>query len=95
MAMAKFSDIKYMDYDSWFEFWYMDKKEILSCMHRNMAADIDAGYNPMGKSIRSQIDTIREYENSINAQLDKFVSMDEKQVEKWCYYDCLKRGAID
>ena len=96
MAMTKISDIKYIDsFETWFEFWYSDKKAIITCMFHNMQSDIDAGYNPMGDCIKRQLSDISNYEYSINEQLDKFVSMDEKQIEKYCYFDLLKRGVID
>lgn len=96
MAMTKFSDIKYIEgFKTWLEFWYADKKAIINCMFYNMQADIDAGYNPIGDCIKRQLSEISNHQNSINNQLDKFVLMDEKQIEKYCYFDLLKRGVID
>ena len=88
--MCKYSDNK----GEWFEMWYSDKKWILSIMYRNMASDLDNGYNPMGKSIREQKTMIDNYEQDINNTLEKFSTMEEKQVDIWCFYDLLKRGAI-
>ena len=88
--MCKYSDNK----GEWFEMWYDDKKWIISIMYRNMASDLDNGYNPLGKAIREQKIMIDNYEQDINNTLDKFSTMDEKQVDKWCFYDLLKRGAI-
>lgn len=78
----------------WFEIWFEDKKSILETMKRNMQADLDAGYNPNGYAIYKQILEITEYEHGFDVQIELFKLMDDKQVERWCYYDLKKRGAI-
>ena len=88
--MCKYSDCK----GEWFEMWYSDKKWILSIMYRNMASDISAGYDVMGKSITEQKTMIANYEKSINDALYMFANMDDLKVDRWCFYDMLKRGAI-
>ena len=93
--MTHFSDIKYMDYESWFECWYSDSKNILAIMYSNMNSDIKAGYDVMGNTIKKELQEIEEYRAYINNTLDKFVSMDEKQIEKYCYFECLKKGCIE
>ena len=93
MANVKMSDL-HPDYDSWFDCWYSDKKDILSCMYHNLAADLDAGYNPLGDCIKRQRADIAAYEQSINDALMSFVNMDDKKRDRWCFYDMLRRGAI-
>ena len=78
----------------WFELWFEDKESILSTMVSNMQSDLDAGYNPSGNSIQSQIAEIANYKASIDSKLDEFSKMDEKSVNRWCYYDLKRRGAI-
>jgi len=46
----------------WFEIWCEDKQNILNTMARNMAADLEAGYDFFGNSIQRQI---REMEPSM------------------------------
>ena len=31
---------------------------------------------------------------NLHAEIDRFGSMEEKSVNRWCFYDLLKRGAI-
>lgn len=78
----------------WFNLWFNDKQSIIETMVRNMQADLDAGYNPEGHCIRKQRVDIEEYQIKFDRQLDSFKTMDDKAVERWCYYDLKKRGAI-
>lgn len=81
--------------NDWFELWFADKKSILQTMHNNMVSDLKAGYAPNGKCIVSQLKCIEDYTNQMNAELDSFKGMSEKQVNRWCFYDLVKRGAIE
>jgi len=74
--------------------WEEDKSSILRIMYSNMASDLEHGYDPMGKSIQDQKAMISEYENEIHAAWDRFVYMTEEQVNRWCFYDMKRRGAI-
>ena len=78
----------------WFEIWFEDKQSMMKTMHRNMVADLEAGYNPKGRSILKQAYELAEYEHGFDVQMDLFKNMEDKQVERWCYYDLKKRGAI-
>lgn len=78
----------------WFEIWVEDKKNILNTMARNMAADLEAGYDYYGKSIQNQIKEMDEYKAKFDADLDKVAEMDDNKVQKWCYIQLLKAGAI-
>jgi len=78
----------------WFEIWVADKKNILNTMARNMAADLEAGYDYYGKSIQTQIKEMDEYKAKFDADLDKVAEMDDNKVQKWCYIQLLKAGAI-
>lgn len=78
----------------WFELWVADKKSILNTMARNMAADLEAGYDYYGKSIQTQIREMDEYKAKFDADLDKVAEMDDNKVQKWCYIQLLKAGAI-
>ncbi len=78
----------------WFEMWFSDKQSLVETMVKNMQADLDAGYNYFGDCIKRQRKEIDEYKAEFDRQVDAFKAMEEKQVERWCYYDMKKRGAI-
>ena len=78
----------------WFEIWFDDKNNILECMVRNMQADLNAGYDPLGNSIKSQLADIENYRKAIDSKFDEFSKMENKAVNRWCYYDLKRRGAI-
>ena len=81
--------------DDWFEIWFEDKTSILNTMVKNMQADLNAGYDYFGTSITKQRQIINTYKQQFDAELDSFKSMDDKQVNRWCFYDMKKRGAIE
>lgn len=82
------------DRDDWFDVWQDDKESILQTMIRNMASDLSNGYDYFGKSIMEQKKSIEEYRQEIDNAYELFKTMDEKQVNRWCFYDLKKRGAI-
>ena len=82
------------DRNDWFDIWFTDKQGMIDCMIRNMAADLEAGYDYFGNSIRSQREAIETYKAEFDRQVDEFKMMDEKQVNRWCFYDMKKRGVI-
>lgn len=79
----------------WFDIWFEDKKSIISTMYQNMASDLKVGYDPMGQSIRRQQAMIAEYQKQLEAELDLFKTMEDAAVDRWCFYDMKKRGAIE
>lgn len=83
------------DSKEWFDMWFEDKKSIISIMYSNMASDLAAGYDYFGKSIQDQKAEIQRYEDEFERQMDKFKSMSDDEVNRWCFYDMKKRGAID
>ena len=83
-----------MDID-YFKLWYEDKRSILETMNRNMYADIDVGYDPQGENIKCQLKAIDDYSFDINRHLTQFSSMKDKDVQNWCKYDMIRRGAIE
>ncbi len=82
------------DRDDWMDVWQDDKESILETMIKNMTADLNNGYDYFGKSIVEQRKTIEAYRKEIDATFDLFKTMDEKEVNRWCFYDLKKRGAI-
>lgn len=80
--------------NDWFELWFSDKQSMLDTMAKNMAADLEAGYNYFGKCITEQREMIDQYKTQFDAEMDSFKTMDDKQVNRWCYYDMKKRGVI-
>lgn len=94
--MLKFTDIKYLDYESWFELWYEDEKAINQTMIKNCLADIHAGYNIHGNCIMNQWQAISNHAKHINDTLDMFTEFNNSEkINRWCYYDLLKRGVIE
>ena len=83
---------------SYFEMMVADHESIIETMLSNMHADLDAGYDPNGKSITMQKHEIAEYIRAYNAKMDYLklltVEKGEKAVERWCRIDLIKRGAI-
>lgn len=82
------------DQTDWFEMFCEDKKNILNTMARNMAADLEAGYDFFGKSIQQQIKDMDEYKKAFDAELDKIAEMEPSRVQHYCYVKLKKAGAI-
>lgn len=80
---------------TWFKAWEETKKSILAAMHKNLAADLAAGYEYTGQSIQKQLAAIDEYKHEFDEQLMSFVGKSNKEVEDWCYYDLKSRGWIE
>lgn len=83
------------DRNDWFEIWFEDRESILNTMMRNMGADLEAGYNYFGQSIIKQRQEIQKYKDETDHTLDMFKDMDEKAVNRWCFYELKKHGAIE
>lgn len=82
------------DRDDWFDVWFEDRESILNTMIKNMTSDLNAGYNYSGQSITKQKQEIAEYKVQTDKTLDMFKDMDEKAVNRWCFYEMKKYGAI-
>ena len=82
-----------MDY--WFTMWYEDKKSIINTMAKNIAADLEAGYDPLGNSIVKQRAEMDEYIKIFDAEVELLKEFTPRQAERWCKLDMLKRGAIE
>lgn len=87
--MAKFD--KNVD---WFEMYMEDNKSLLQTMVRNMTSDLSAGYDYFGKSIVGQRQEIEQFKRRLDDTLDMFKAMDEAAVQRWCFYELVKKGAI-
>ena len=82
------------DRDDWFDVWFEDRQAILETMIRNMASDLANGYDYFGSCIIRQRECIERYKAETDTQMDKFKEMEEKAVNRWCFYELKKRGAI-
>ena len=82
------------DRNDWFDVWFEDRESILNTMIKNMISDLNAGYNYSGQSITKQKQEIAEYKVQTDKTLDMFKDMDEKAVNRWCFYELKKHGAI-
>ncbi len=83
------------DRNDWFDLWFEDKQNMVDTMIKNMAADLAASYDYFGACITNQREMIDSYKAQFDAEMDSFKAMDEKQVNRWCYYDMKKRGVIE
>lgn len=83
------------DSNEWFDLWFGDRKSMLETMIRNMASDLMNGYDYNGACIRRQREEIDGYKEATDGALDMFKYMDEKEVNRWCFYDMKKRGVIE
>lgn len=80
---------------NWFEIWFEDKQSILNTMIRNMASDLENGYDYFGNSITKQRKEIDEYKAQFDEEMKGFRTMEESKIQHWCYYDLKRRGAIN
>jgi len=80
--------------NDWFEMWCNDYDCLIYTAVRNLKADLEAGYNPNGESIKRSREVITEFENRYMNGLEKMKGLTENQIQCWCYLDMKKRGAI-
>ncbi len=78
----------------WFELWRADKECIIATMARNMAADLEAGYDYFGKSMTEARAELEAYRAAYMADLDHIAEMEPRKVQHWCYIKLLQAGAI-
>ena len=79
----------------WLEMYCADRESMLSTMARNMAADLECGYDYFGCSITKQRAKIEEFRANYNKVLDMFKTMTDDAVQHWCFYELKKLGAIE
>lgn len=79
----------------WQDMWITDKRSMVETMLRNIAADIAAGYNPVGDCIKRQREELRKYEEQFDRELMALADMTEEKAERWCKYDLIRRGAVE
>lgn len=87
--------IRYDNSENWFGIWVEDRKAMQETMVRNMTADLNVGYDYFGTSIVCQRFLIDEYKRQTDAQLDRFKTMREEEINRWCFYDLVQKGAIE
>lgn len=86
-----------MSYDKsvdWFEMFCADKEAIISTMARNMAADLECGYDYFGRAMTEARAELEAYKAAYNAELDKIAEMNPSRVNHYCFIKLLKSGAI-
>ena len=87
--------VRITERDDWFDVWFDDRTSILNTMVRNMASDLSNGYDYFGASIMAEKKAIDSYKEETDRTLDMFKAMDDSAVNRWCFYDLKKRGAIE
>ena len=75
------------------ELWVLDKKSVLTTMHKNLTNDLEAGYDYFGKSIQNQLLEISKYTADYECQLMELA--ERKNPNYWAYLDMVRRGAIE
>lgn len=79
----------------WFNIWCEYTQSVIDTMIKNMHSDLDAGYDPLGLSIRGQREAIDERQREFNLQMESFKDMSDYKVNRWCMLDLKIRGAIE
>ena len=79
----------------WLELYVSDRESMQDTMIRNMSADLNAGYNYFGESIKRQRAAIDEFRAKFDAVMDMFKGMTDDAVQHWCFYELKKLGAIE
>lgn len=87
--------MRFSDAAEWFTIWLEDKRSLLATMVRNLSADLDAGYDCFGNSVRRQREEIEAFRVKFEAEMDGFNGMTPEAINHWCYKDLKRRGAID
>ena len=80
--------------NDWFELWKADRESMLNTMVKNMASDLENGYNYFGKCITEQRENIERFKKEYEADLDHIGDMEPNKVQHWCYIRLIKLGAI-
>lgn len=85
-----------MEKMNWFEIWCDDWESLIYTQSRNVQAELDAGYKWSSRHVQHEVEILNEFDSKYRNQLAKFAEMEEqgRNVNKWCYYDLLRRGAI-
>ncbi len=85
------------DSNDWFGIWFEDKKSIINTMIKNMAADLDAGYNYFGTCIRKQQENIETYKAKFDEEMvfsSSFLSKDYTRFRYTLIANC-EDGAVN
>lgn len=83
---------KGIDYISMF---FADIESLIITGHRNLCADLEAGYSLDSKAIKFEKDFIADCEKRRADAAERFKTMTDEEANRWAYYDLLKRGAIE
>lgn len=86
---------KYDKNTDWFEMWCNDRRSMIATMVNNMCADLESGYDYFGRNIQKQQQDINRYKQEYETQLMAFATMEHDRINKWCYLDLIRRGAIE
>jgi hypothetical protein len=65
-------------------------------MVRNLASDLEAGYDPFGNSITNSINELVKYKSRCEMEM-KIIqeTLNSEQANRWCWFELVKRGAIE
>ena len=78
----------------WLEVWIDDWESLIETQNRNIQSELQAGFKWTGQHVQHEVKILKEFDSKYRDGLEKFKYMDEREVQRWCYFDLLKRGAI-
>ena len=86
---------RYSSAIDYLEIYTADRDSMLYTMVKNMQADLEAGYDYFGQSITRQRAQIDDFKRRFDSVIDMFKGMTEENVNRWCFYELKKLGAIE
>lgn len=78
----------------WFDVWCADWEGLIETQARNVQSEIDAGWKYKSDRVQNELRILNKFNGEYRRQLGRFASMEDKEVNRFCYYDLLRRGAI-
>lgn len=92
MANSKFSD---WTASEWIAMWNDYKRSVLVTMHENLTADLKAGYEAWGYSVRQSQAQIAEFTAKWEREITELARLDTEGKAHKCFEWLKKSGAIE
>ncbi len=78
----------------WFDVWCADWEGLIETQARNIQSEIEAGWKYKSARVQNEIRILNEFNGEYKMNLGRFGGMTDEEVNRYCYYDLLRRGAI-
>ena len=85
---------RFSDCDNWVALWLEDKRSMLETMIDNLAADLRAGYEPIGLCVMHQLMAIAEYRQRFDDECKAIPVEHPEAANRYCFNDLKARGVI-